>query len=136
MKTTIISTVMALLFLVSCKTTQQSTNHVGTGKMKFAPLKRSEYKVLGSVTASATVQHILWFTIGAEKQGDYVVQDSNSVFGLSKGDKAAVYLALQKMPGADAVIFPRFERDYFSVPFFYTKETVTVKTKAISLTSN
>ncbi len=124
---------MSLIPLASqCKTSVKTTERLKP-QLQLAPLERSEYRVLGQIKGRATVERILFWYIGPDRQGSYLDSNPELVDTLTRGDKAAMYDALKKLPDADALIFPRFERDSFCIPLFYCRETVNVRAKAIQL---
>ena len=52
---------------------------------------------------------------------------------LSPVEAAAIYNAIESVPGADALISPRFHRDIVDYLGFYRTEVVTVTGKAIRI---
>jgi hypothetical protein len=121
--------------------------------IRIEPLARSEYKVLGDTEGTACVKYVLggrtpWFSGAPEKSvsrigdkkmfsGSFMVSIPivGSFFG---GEEQlidiAMYEALDKVPGADALMSIRVSMHRrFKFPLFFCEECVTIKGKAFQI---
>jgi hypothetical protein len=119
------------------------------------PLQRQEYQILGDTEGTACQKFLFggklpWFAGSPEKtigvvpgaqptsSGSFLVSLPiiGSLFSKQSGGVVdeAIYEALEKIPGADALISVRIK--YFKqtrIPFFYHEECATVKGKAFQI---
>ena len=128
------------LLAVSCITHGNSTpSALPLGSMSTT----ATYDVLGDATGTSKGAIVLWFfQIEGENKSGSVAGGSSSGGGIfssllgsmpSPVEAAAIYNAIESVPGADALISPRFHRDIVDYLGFYRTEVVTVTGKAIRI---
>ncbi|MCG2726174.1 MAG: hypothetical protein L6420_07975 [Elusimicrobia bacterium] len=121
-----------------------------TSGIEIMPLYRNEYKVLGDTQGEACAKYLLggklpWFSGTAAKTvssapsagGNFLA--SLPIIGMIFGGQPmviqeATYEALEKVPGADALISMRVKmhRNY-SIPFVYSEQCANVQGKAFTI---
>lgn len=99
------------------------------GVLQFEPLKKTEYQILADAEGTATVGHFLIFPFGDWKLSGSVGPDGRFASGATR---AAMYKAIESVPGADALLAPRTKGKTIELLIFGTS-TVTVKGKAIKI---
>jgi len=149
-KLTLSAVCMAVMGLAGCTTLSKSypINRVSSG-VEIMPLNRNEYKVLGDTKGEACAKYLLggklpWFSgvpsktvSGVEGGGSFLA--SLPIIGIIFGGQPqviqeATYEALEKVPGADALLSVRVKTlKKTSVPLFYREECVTVQGKAFAI---
>lgn len=101
-----------------------------------------DYDVIGDVDGAATRTLFLGFPTTQSSNADRAgvltgtpsPRGKRRVFGNRDFTaEMAIYDAIQKTPGADAIVFPKFKRKRTGIPIFYSTETVTVRGKAVHL---
>lgn len=154
-KMAILALIMGLMISMNNCTSTRGTNSIAGAKISsfldIRALNRKDYKVIGNVKgeASFTRTRTLFFPtysfgtpyLGTDKR------DSGSVSGypsfivpfspIDYAKDQAIYNALEKLDGADAILQPRFKTkcEDYSFILIYNEEkcTVTVIGKAISI---
>jgi len=113
-----------VIIMSSCTTLNRSIQTVPVQSVSIEPLNRDEYVIMDEVEGYGFASSIFIFDIGSGFSGnDYV----------SRAKAKALYDAISKIEGADAIIAPRIEVEIFKVPLFYREATVKVKAKAIRI---
>ena len=106
-------------------------------KVKIAPLERKDYRILQTAEGRGCATFIGLFPIPIFfTMSEHVKVD---IWGLDISGRArrvAVYKAIESVPGADALLAPRFHEEITSGGIWYRKTCVTVKGKAIKLTED
>lgn len=150
-KLTLAAVCMAVMGLAGCTTLSKSypINRVSSG-VEIMPLNRNEYKVLGDTKGEACAKYLLggklpWFsgvptkTVSGVEGGGGSFLASLPIIGIIFGGQPqviqeATYEALEKVPGADALLSVRVKTlKKTSVPLFYREECVTVQGKAFAI---
>lgn len=99
------------------------------GKLEFQPLSSSEYKILGDAEGTGHCGHVLIIPFGDLGVSGYIgsmFQPAGSAYS------AAMYNAIESVPGADAILLPR-SRGKSMEFLLFGESTVTVKGKAIKI---
>ncbi len=142
---------LAALGLAGCTSMSKTypVNRLSSG-VEIMPLNRNEYKVMGDTKAEACAKYFLggklpWFSgspsktvAGAEGGGGNFLASLPIIGtffgGQEKVVQEATYEALEKVPGADALLSVRIrtQRKY-SFPLFYREECATVQGKAFAI---
>ncbi|HAF94964.1 MAG: hypothetical protein A2021_08095 [Elusimicrobia bacterium GWF2_52_66] len=142
---------LAVIGLTGCTSISKTypINRVSSG-VEIMPLNRNEYKVLGDTKGEACAKYFLggklpWFsgvptkTVSGVEGGGGSFLASLPIIGTFFGGQPqviqeATYEALEKVPGADALLSVRVRTlKKTSVPLFYREECVTVQGKAFSI---
>lgn len=150
-KTKLAAIVIALAGLTGCTSLSKNypVNRVSNG-VEIMPLNRSEYKVLGDTKGEACAKYFLggklpWFsgvpakTVSGAQSGATGFLASLPLIGAFFGGQEqvvqeAVYDALEKVPGADALLSVRTRNlKKTSVPLLYREECATVQGKAFAI---
>lgn len=105
-----------------------------TQDLRMEQLHRKDYSLLGPVSGSGCSTYVgLWpipiFWISTDS-------GRGEIFGLdtrNSAEQAAIYQAIESMPGADALIAPRFHEETEGVFVWYKHRCVKVAGKAIAL---
>lgn len=149
------------VFLMSGCASHKGTGISGINMGKtihFEPLERSEYEVLGPATGKACVAvntlvplPIWWYSgdysfdaFGTNEDRKYGVisaptKDIEVSLGLLfagpgfRAKEVALFKAIESVPGADAIISPRFYVEKEKRFIWYQRACVTVKGKAIRI---
>jgi len=118
--------VIVILAAAGCASMQNSVQRIQPplGELETT----ATYDILGDTKGSAHGSFLLWF-IPLEMDSKIGIAGYESM-GYSPVQKAAMYNAIEAVPGADAIIAPRW-RFYRKNYLVYCEETVTVKGKAI-----
>ncbi len=132
------------MFLISCKMRSAGMTAIKPPyEIEFEKLSRSDYEILGNVTGRGSVTSITLFPIpfgwkrANKDNGVYMFFGSltgmRDMYINKRAESIANYNAIQSIPDADAIIFPRYhiERSYF-LPW-YEKSDFIVKAKAIRI---
>ncbi len=106
-------------------TTTTPSETVTNDISQVASLKREEYTILGTTTgkASTTRFYVLFIPIGKHKTNSELFDN-------------AYYEAVENLPNADAMIFPRQRTNKLTIPLLllnYNKRTTTVTGVGISV---
>jgi hypothetical protein len=134
---TVVLAVSLVVLMVGCSTMGNSA------PMAIVPLDglktTATYDILGPAEGTSTGGYLFWWIpVGVEDKYGAIASGppGAALFGggdlMSQVERAALYNAIDKTPGADALIAPRWEtvkKNYV----IYTEETATVKGKAIRL---
>lgn len=143
---------LMLLGLTGCSNTNNKSypiNRVTSG-IELMPLYRNEYKVLGDTKGEACAKYLLggklpWFsgvpakTVSGGTSGGGSFLASLPIIGMLFGGQAqvvqeATFEALEKMPGADALLSMRVKtHKKSSVLFLYSEECATIQGKAFTI---
>ncbi len=123
-------------------------NRVSSG-IEIMPLNRNEYRVLGDTKGEACAKYFLggklpWFSgvpsktvSGSAGAGSFLASLPiiGSIFGgQERVAQEAIYEALEKVPGADALLSLRTRtHKKTSVPLIYREECITVQGKAFAI---
>ncbi len=133
---------MVLSALVACVTVSagcMSSAKVapGVGFPLGAMSTTATYDVLGDTEGSSTGGILFGiFPIGCEKKSGCIATGSAMpAFPPKPVEDAAVYNAIEAVPGADALFAPRFNIEQTNY-IVYKKKTVNVKGKAIRINSS
>ncbi|EMO88437.1 hypothetical protein [Leptospira noguchii] len=157
-KLVILALVIELMISINNCTSVQGTNGIAGAKLSsfldIRALNRKDYKVIGSVKGESSYTRTRYLiplypfvTYNFGTPGLTAKKDSGSISGypvfptptspLDYAKDQAIYNALEKLDGADAILQPRFKTkcEEFSFPLFYNEEkcTVNVIGKAISI---
>ena len=116
------------------------TSSIPKADLKLKEIEtKATYDVIGPAKGTAAGGTVFFlFPIGTEKKMGAVgssLMDWRSGAMYTPVQKAAIYNAIESVPGADALIAPRFDsvrKNYI----IYQEETVTVKGKAIRINSS
>ncbi|MDO8806051.1 MAG: hypothetical protein Q7R35_16665 [Elusimicrobiota bacterium] len=150
-KLTLAAVCVAVMGLAGCTTISKSypINRVSSG-VEIMPLNRNEYKVMGDTKGEACAKYFFggklpWFS-GAPAKSVSGVEGGGGSFlaslpiigsffgGQEKITQEAIYEALEKVPGADALLSLRVKtQKKYSIPMFYREECVTVQGKAFAI---
>jgi len=130
-------TIITSLFISGCAALQSNTSTVSVNNVNLEALRSSEYDVIGETNGNATQTTIL----GCISYGDMgtliIPLPIIGSFFIIPGGKViediAKYNAVRNKEGGDALISPRSERTSVFIPGLYTKETVTIRAKAIKI---
>lgn len=104
-------------------------------------LQRDDVEIIGDVEGRGSITtFLLIFPMGAKNQKGTVAGRTTADAGIfarilgatSLAEANAIYDAIEKS-GADALLYPRFESKESGIPLLFTKQTVTVKAKAIKV---
>ena len=150
-KLTLAAVCVAVMGLAGCTTISKSypINRVSSG-VEIMPLNRNEYKIMGDTKGEACAKYFLggklpWFsgvpskTVSGAEGGGGSFLASLPIIGSFFGGQPqviqeATYEALEKVPGADALLSVRVRTlKKTSIPLFYREECVTVQGKAFSI---
>lgn len=124
-------------------------NRISSG-IELMPLYRNEYKVLGDTQGEACAKYLLggklpWFsgtpskTVSGDTSASGNFLASIPIIGMLFGGQPpiiqeATYEALEKIPGADALISMRVKMyKNYSIPFIYSEQCATVQGKAFTI---
>ncbi|TGN00591.1 hypothetical protein [Leptospira yasudae] len=159
-KMAILALIMGLMISMNNCTSTRGTNSIAGAKISsfldIRALNRKDYKVIGNVKGEASFTRTRYvlplypfvtYSFGTPFVGLNEKRDSGSISGypsfisplspLDYTKDQAIYNALEKLDGADAVLQPRFKTkcEDFNFIFIYNEEkcTVTVIGKAISI---
>jgi hypothetical protein len=120
--------VSALFMLAGC--TYNTANLETTRVNTVLNLDKSQYEITGDITGQATGTWVLFFRVNR------TTMCAGSFNGWQYSDmlsSEAVYDAIQKSNGADAMIAPRYTTTFSGVPPFYMHREVNVIGKGIRL---
>lgn len=122
--------VLALgLVLLTAGCTTATIPGVPFGRLDFQSLSSSEYKILGDAEGTGHAGHVLFIPFGDTGIRGCIgsmFQPAGSAYS------AAMYNAIESVPGADAILLPRSNGK--TVEFLlFGESTVTVKGKAIKI---
>ena len=150
-KVTLAAVGLAVIGLTGCTSISKTypINRVSSG-MEIMPLNRNEYKVMGDTKGEACAKYFLggklpWFsgvptkTVSGVEGGGGSFLASLPIIGTFFGGQPqviqeATYEALEKVPGADALLSVRVKTlKKTSVPLLYREECVTVQGKAFAI---
>jgi len=149
-KLTLAAISVAVIGLAGCTSISKSypINRVSSG-VEIMPLNRNEYKVIGDTQGEACAKYLLggklpWFsgapakTVSGLEGGGSFLASLPLIGGLFGGQEKviqeATYEALEKVPGADALLSVRTRtQKKFSIPLFYREECATVQGKAFGI---
>ncbi|MFI5350656.1 MAG: hypothetical protein ACHQ2Z_14010 [Elusimicrobiota bacterium] len=107
---------------------------LSTPNVEILPLHRAEYVILGDTEGQACESYLFGFIPLSGDAAKFVNQPGQLINTLPKVESAALYDAIDKVPGADSIMSVRVSVDTkFSVPGIYKHECVTVKGKAFEL---
>jgi hypothetical protein len=113
---------VATVLLSSCSSTSRTIQAAPIAAVEIAPLQPGQYEILAEVTGTGKAGGI-----GGQKQI------------LAKAEQQAIFDAVSKVQGADALIAPRYERTtswgWFILPFASANVSVTGKAIRIKPTS-
>jgi hypothetical protein len=139
--------VIALLLLIGSVSSCAMRKTVGMQEvtigqtLTFNHLERKHYEILQPTEGEGCAKYIgLWplpifFVIAEDKYAD--IRNSTILlwgFGASgRAKNIAIFNAIEKVPEADAIIFPRYYEETYSFLPWYVKTCVTVKGKAIKI---
>ena len=142
---------LAVIGLAGCTSMNKSypVNRVSSG-VEIMPLNRNEYKVMGDTQGEACAKYFLggklpWFsgtpkkTVSGAEGGGGSFMASIPIIGSFFGGQPqviqeATYEALDKVPGADALLSVRVKtQKKYSIPVFYREECATVQGKAFAI---
>lgn len=151
MKLTLAAVAAAALGLAGCTSISKTypLNRVSSG-VEIMPLNRNEYKVMGDTQGEACAKYFLggklpWFsgvpskTVSGVEGGGGSFMASLPIIGVLFGGQEkviqeATYEALDKIPGADALLSVRVKtQKKYSIPLFYREECATVQGKAFAI---
>ena len=135
---------LMLLGLAGCVSMHKS---FPVNRIALTPLNRNEYKILGDTLGEACATYFLggrfpWFSSvktvsdGPLEAGNFL--SSLPIFGMFFSDQPqvvqeATYEALDKIPGADALISMRVMHKKSYILFIYSEECATVQGKAFTI---
>lgn len=114
--------------LAGCQTSYNAIQSAGSPSVSLAPMAtQASYEILGDAkgTSSGAILFGVFKLEGEDKSGSVGMR-----FLKDPVKDAATYNAIESVPGADAIIATRSEREVTDW-IIYKKETVTVKGKAI-----
>ncbi len=150
-KLTLAALTLAAMGLTGCTSISKTypINRVNSG-VELMPLNRNEYKVIGDTQGEACAKYLLggklpWFSgtptktvSGIEGGGGSFMASLPIIGGLFGGQEKviqeATYEALEKVPGADALLSVRTRtQKKYSIPLFYREECATVQGKAFAI---
>lgn len=150
-KLTLAAVSFAVMGLAGCTSISKTypLNRVSSG-VELMPLNRNEYKVMGDTQGEACAKYLLggklpWFSGTPTKTVSGVAGGGGSfmaslplVGGLFGGQEKviqeATYEALEKVPGADALLSVRTRtQKKYSIPLIYREECATVQGKAFAI---
>ncbi len=125
----LVGSISCLLLTAGCVSKSSSIPNVGTPDIPFSTTATVD--VLGPAQGISSGGVLFGFIpIGCENKsgssGGYITDPIT---------KAAIYNAIESVPGADALISPRYKSDTISY-IIYKKRTVAVKGKAIRYNTN
>jgi len=142
---------LAVIGLAGCTSINKSypINRISSG-VEIMPLNRNEYKVIGDTQGEACAKYLLggklpWFSgvpaktvSGAGGGGGSFMASLPLIGGFFGGQEKviqeATYEALEKVPGADALLSVRTRtQKRFSIPLVYREECATVQGKAFGI---
>lgn len=152
MKTKLMVAAVLAVGLSGCTSLNKNypVNRVTSG-IELMPLNRSEYKVLGDTQAEACAKYLLggklpWFSGVATKNVSGTGPGSSAGFlaslpiiGMLFGGQTpviqeATYDALDKIPGADALLSMRVKtHKKYSIPLVYSEQCATIQGKAFTI---
>lgn len=154
MKRQLIIAASGLIFLglTGCSNTNNKNYPVNriTSGIELMPLYRNEYKVLGDTKGEACAKYLLggklpWFSgvpakrVSSATSGGGSFMASLPIIGVLFSGQAqvvqeATFEALDKIPGADALISMRVKtHKKSSVLFIYSEECATIQGKAFAI---
>jgi len=150
-KLTLAAAGLAVMGLAGCASISKTypINRVSSG-VEIMPLNRNEYKVMGDTKGEACAKYLLggklpWFSGVPSKTVSGVEGGGGSFLaslpligtffgGQEKVIQEATYEALDKVPGADALISVRVRtQKKTSIPLLYREECATVQGKAFAI---
>jgi hypothetical protein len=125
---------LAAVAAMSGCTTMVKSYPLNTPNVEILPLHRSEYVVLGDTEGKACENLLFGFISLGGGPKKYVNQPGQLINTLPAVESAAIYEAIDKVPGADSLMSIRIaESETYSVLGIYKTQCVTVKGKAFEL---
>jgi len=98
----------------------------------------AKYEIIGDATGTASGSTLLMlFNIGGDNSTGSVVTSSAvpRIGVVDPVNASAIYHAIESVPGADAIMAPRYTVAQNGIPFIFSARTVTVKGKAVKYSS-
>lgn len=121
-----------IMLCSGCTTFESNAPRVPMGYLNFAPLSPDEYEILGNAEGTASVGHFLFFPFGDYNLYGSLGGGGTGFFGSGSSRGAAMYKAIESVPGADALLAVRSKSEGFEMILFGQSKT-TVKGKAIKI---
>ncbi|MDD4016518.1 MAG: hypothetical protein PHV28_01115 [Kiritimatiellae bacterium] len=104
-------------------------NSVAQGNLVLDINTTATYDVIGDAKGTATGATLFGFIpIGGENKGGSI--GASGMMMLGPVEQAAIYNAIESVPTADSLMWPRFQVEVANY-IVYSEKTVTVKGKAI-----
>ncbi|MBM3326964.1 MAG: hypothetical protein FJY65_08305 [Calditrichaeota bacterium] len=130
----LLTLVITTIFLSGCGSTLQ----VDRGTVQtIAMLDKEQYEITGEVAGEAIVSWVFFFIPLGDKPQRGVLYNPAMIcpFGQPGGpvEGMAIYNAIEKSPGVDMIVAPRFESEITGFPPLFWTVKVKVKGKGLKL---